>query len=190
MRPAAAERHGARAAARPVGSGTRRNTVTALLCLGCFPAGLVQLWLRPDLTTRARGWATAAVATWVVLLGGFSGWLLAPGAEETRLAAASSAPEPFATVVLPVVVPPESPESGGYGVANRAVGGGAVTSGRRGLDDRIPNSTSAHRIPERWLHVYYPSCSVARAQGAAPIRRGQPGYRPGLDQDRNGIACG
>ena len=37
--------------------------------------------------------------------------------------------------------------------------------------------------------VYYPNCDAARAAGAAPIRRGQPGYRPGLDRDNDGIAC-
>lgn len=37
--------------------------------------------------------------------------------------------------------------------------------------------------------VYYPNCSAARAAGAAPIRRGQPGYRPALDRDGDGIAC-
>ncbi|WP_258081202.1 excalibur calcium-binding domain-containing protein [Nocardia nova] len=37
--------------------------------------------------------------------------------------------------------------------------------------------------------VYYPNCAAARAAGAAPILRGQPGYRPGLDRDNDGIAC-
>jgi hypothetical protein len=37
--------------------------------------------------------------------------------------------------------------------------------------------------------VYYPNCSVARAAGAAPIRRDEPGYRPELDADDDGIAC-
>ena len=37
--------------------------------------------------------------------------------------------------------------------------------------------------------VYYKNCSQARAAGAAPIYRGEPGYRPALDRDRDGIAC-
>ncbi|MFG3520721.1 excalibur calcium-binding domain-containing protein [Nocardia nova] len=37
--------------------------------------------------------------------------------------------------------------------------------------------------------AYYPNCAAARAAGAAPILRGQPGYRPGLDRDNDGIAC-
>jgi len=37
--------------------------------------------------------------------------------------------------------------------------------------------------------AYYPNCAAARAAGAAPIRAGQPGYRPALDRDRDGTAC-
>ncbi|PTA69622.1 excalibur calcium-binding domain-containing protein [Deinococcus arcticus] len=34
------------------------------------------------------------------------------------------------------------------------------------------------------------SCAQARAAGVAlPLRRGQPGYRPGLDGDQDGLAC-
>jgi hypothetical protein len=37
--------------------------------------------------------------------------------------------------------------------------------------------------------VYYQNCSEARAAGAAPLRRGDPGYRSGLDRDHDGVAC-
>ncbi|MET8757791.1 excalibur calcium-binding domain-containing protein [Lentzea sp. NPDC004782] len=37
--------------------------------------------------------------------------------------------------------------------------------------------------------VYYATCAAARAAGAAPLHRGQPGYRPALDRDNDGIAC-
>lgn len=37
--------------------------------------------------------------------------------------------------------------------------------------------------------VYYENCAAARAAGAAPILDGQPGYRPGLDGDKDGVAC-
>ncbi|SQI34602.1 calcium-binding protein [Rhodococcus coprophilus] len=35
----------------------------------------------------------------------------------------------------------------------------------------------------------YKNCSEARAAGAAPILRGEPGYAPHLDRDKDGIAC-
>jgi hypothetical protein len=37
--------------------------------------------------------------------------------------------------------------------------------------------------------VYYSGCNAARAAGAAPIYRGQPGYREEMDGDGDGIAC-
>jgi hypothetical protein len=37
--------------------------------------------------------------------------------------------------------------------------------------------------------VYYGNCAEARAAGAAPIYWGQPGYRPPLDRDNDGVAC-
>ena len=35
----------------------------------------------------------------------------------------------------------------------------------------------------------YRNCSEARAAGAAPLYRGQPGYSARLDRDGDGIAC-
>ncbi|WP_324193686.1 excalibur calcium-binding domain-containing protein [Nocardia otitidiscaviarum] len=37
--------------------------------------------------------------------------------------------------------------------------------------------------------AYYRSCAEARAAGAAPLHRGDPGYRSGLDRDGDGVAC-
>ena len=37
--------------------------------------------------------------------------------------------------------------------------------------------------------TYYASCDEARSAGAAPINRGDPGYRSALDPNDNGIAC-
>ena len=36
---------------------------------------------------------------------------------------------------------------------------------------------------------YYPSCGWARFVGAAPISRGEPGYRAVLDPNNDGVAC-
>lgn len=35
----------------------------------------------------------------------------------------------------------------------------------------------------------YASCADAKAAGAAPLYRGQPGYSTKLDRDRDGVAC-
>ncbi|HEX8239387.1 MAG TPA: excalibur calcium-binding domain-containing protein [Allosphingosinicella sp.] len=37
--------------------------------------------------------------------------------------------------------------------------------------------------------VYYSGCNEARAAGVTPIYEGEPGYRPGMDGDSDGIAC-
>lgn len=36
---------------------------------------------------------------------------------------------------------------------------------------------------------FYATCAQMRAAGAAPIRVGKPGYRTGLDRDKDGWAC-
>jgi hypothetical protein len=54
----------------------------------------------------------------------------------------------------------------------------------------ISGSTKpAQTLRARESSVYYRRCLEARATGAAPIYRGQPGYREGLDGDLDGIAC-
>ena len=52
---------------------------------------------------------------------------------------------------------------------------------------------SASRAPTTRIksdhEVYYRNCAAARAAGAAPLYRGQPGYRIGMDGDGDGVAC-
>ncbi|MEH6756063.1 MAG: excalibur calcium-binding domain-containing protein [Parasphingorhabdus sp.] len=37
--------------------------------------------------------------------------------------------------------------------------------------------------------VFYSGCNEVRAAGKAPLYRGDPGYREGMDGDNDGIAC-
>lgn len=37
--------------------------------------------------------------------------------------------------------------------------------------------------------VYYKNCAAARAAGAAPVHRGEPGYATHLDRDGDGVGC-
>ncbi|MFC9894179.1 excalibur calcium-binding domain-containing protein [Nocardia sp. NPDC127579] len=48
----------------------------------------------------------------------------------------------------------------------------------------VPSSSTASAP-----NVYYADCDAVRAAGAAPLHRGEPGYRKGLDRDNDGIAC-
>lgn len=43
------------------------------------------------------------------------------------------------------------------------------------------------RAPQQ--NDYWRDCDNARAAGTAPIYRGEPGYRDGMDGDNDGIAC-
>lgn len=35
----------------------------------------------------------------------------------------------------------------------------------------------------------FANCTAARSAGAAPVRRGEPGYGPHLDRDNDGVGC-
>jgi Excalibur calcium-binding domain len=50
-------------------------------------------------------------------------------------------------------------------------------------------TTSPSPAPTTGSSIYYPNCRAACQAGAAPIYRGQPGYRDALDRDGDGIAC-
>jgi hypothetical protein len=56
---------------------------------------------------------------------------------------------------------------------------------------RAPSGGSVATAPQRLLggSVSYPNCAAARAAGAAPVRRGDPGYARHLDRDGDGIGC-
>ncbi|MFC6359788.1 excalibur calcium-binding domain-containing protein [Luteococcus peritonei] len=50
-------------------------------------------------------------------------------------------------------------------------------------------STSQGLVGSRSGSGYYKNCAAARAAGVAPLHRGDPGYRAGLDRDDDGVAC-
>ncbi|WP_091556204.1 excalibur calcium-binding domain-containing protein [Micromonospora pattaloongensis] len=56
-----------------------------------------------------------------------------------------------------------------------------------------PAATTTSAAPRRTTSsprsVYYRNCDAVRAAGKAPLRRGAPGYRAGLDRDGDGVAC-
>jgi hypothetical protein len=52
-----------------------------------------------------------------------------------------------------------------------------------------PQRTTPRAQAPAWGGGAFRNCSEARAAGAAPIRRGQPGYGAHLDRDNDGIAC-
>lgn len=58
-----------------------------------------------------------------------------------------------------------------------------------GLSNAYPSLPAAALNQVSNYFTYYANCDAARAAGVAPIYRGEPGYRPPLDRDNDGIAC-
>lgn len=54
---------------------------------------------------------------------------------------------------------------------------------------RAPAEPQRFASSARSGSAYYANCSAVRAAGAAPIRRGEPGYARKLDRDGDGIGC-
>jgi endonuclease YncB( thermonuclease family) len=50
-------------------------------------------------------------------------------------------------------------------------------------------TTEEAPAPEQDSAAYYKNCTAAKAAGAAPLYRGEPGYRAALDRDGDGVAC-
>lgn len=61
--------------------------------------------------------------------------------------------------------------------------GGGSDSGESSKGESTPESEPE---PQK---EYYASCKEAKAAGVAPLYKGDPGYRPELDRDGDGIAC-
>lgn len=78
-----------------------------------------------------------------------------------------------------------------------AHGGGLAADGCH--NDRQNGGRHCHRGPKAGQSdqpqravggaTYYSNCRAARAAGAAPVRRGQPGYGAHLDRDGDGVGC-
>ena len=74
--------------------------------------------------------------------------------------------------------------SGGYHCHR---GGGAAAPARESARDEAASFVSGRRAARSG--GAYRNCSEARAAGAAPLSRGEPGYGAHLDRDGDGIAC-
>lgn len=83
--------------------------------------------------------------------------------------------------------------------AAQAHGGGLESEGchnnRKTGDYHCHRGNSPSREPARFVSPTtrsggaFANCSAARAAGAAPVRRGSPGYGPHLDRDNDGVGC-
>jgi colicin import membrane protein len=63
---------------------------------------------------------------------------------------------------------------------------------KRASEQRVREAPTYQAAPERKQthpNASYENCSEVKAAGAAPIRRGEPGYSSKLDRDGDGIGC-
>lgn len=71
---------------------------------------------------------------------------------------------------------------------NRSTGDYHCHSGRSGpAANSSPPARGAAR--SNGSGAVFANCTAARAAGAAPVRRGEPGYGAHLDRDGDGIGC-
>ena len=66
---------------------------------------------------------------------------------------------------------------------------GAPTSVTQNITDSYDEPVIKTPAPPSGRSVYYEDCDAVRAAGAAPVRRGQPGYASHLDREGDGLAC-
>ncbi|MBC2878604.1 MULTISPECIES: excalibur calcium-binding domain-containing protein [Streptomyces] len=69
------------------------------------------------------------------------------------------------------------------GDSGRSSGGGSEDSGES------PENAGSGQGAGKGGATYYRNCAAARAAGAAPVHRGEPGYGSHLDRDGDGIGC-
>ena len=83
----------------------------------------------------------------------------------------------------------------GFGLLGVVVGGGwAISTPEQksaafSAAERFAIDTGIMRERAPQDGDYWRGCDDARAAGTAPIYRGEPGYREGMDGDNDGIAC-
>lgn len=60
---------------------------------------------------------------------------------------------------------------------------------RAGNGSRGSTTSPPQQAVPRGTDRAYANCAAARAAGAAPVRRGDPGYGRHLDRDGDGVGC-
>ena len=169
------------------------------------PTALAPLTWDTPLVPTERRWLMVGMASAALVL---AGGIVSPSVE-TEPAAASPVRTPAATTMTTTrtttatTLPPTSAavtEPATVTVTEVAV---AETAAVPAQD---PSSTARAYVPAAPAYspaptyapaplaavpqaASYSNCSEARAAGAAPLYRGQPGYAPKLDRDNDGVAC-
>ncbi|MEW1812361.1 excalibur calcium-binding domain-containing protein [Pseudarthrobacter phenanthrenivorans] len=73
--------------------------------------------------------------------------------------------------------------------AKAAADQAAAAAAQKAAKAPAPAPVAVPAAPAPAPAAYYANCSAAKAAGAAPLYRGQPGYSSALDRDGDGVAC-
>ena len=73
--------------------------------------------------------------------------------------------------------------------AKAAADQAAAAAAQKAAQAPAPAPVAVPAAPAPAPPAYYANCSAAKAAGAAPLYRGQPGYSSSLDRDGDGVAC-
>lgn len=60
---------------------------------------------------------------------------------------------------------------------------------KKAAEEQARQQAEQQAQQQQQASTYYPNCTAAKAAGAAPLYRGQPGYSTKLDRDGDGVAC-
>ncbi len=72
-------------------------------------------------------------------------------------------------------------------VTQSSTGTQSSSEARQTAPQRVVTPEPTTKAPQRDVH--YKNCREAKAAGAAPLHRGDPGYSSDLDRDGDGVAC-
>jgi len=145
-----------------------------------FPLGLVLLWKSPLFTRRMKIIASSIVGAVVALVLILILILLFRGDSKLKPGVSPSSPtlNSTSTSLQPVTTTSTTSTT----TSTTVVGGSGSTTTQQNVLP-LPNQSSEDSS------VYFPTCAAARAAGVAPLYIGEPGYRTGLDRDKDGKAC-
>jgi hypothetical protein len=160
------------------------STAVVIVCLVVlFPLGLALLWTSPFVTRRMKIIASSIVGAVALLVLLLVLILLLRGGAGAKSPTPAVPPMTSSPSTSALVTTTTTTSTTSTTTTTPAGPGGTGSSTTQQNTIPLPNPSSEDS------YVYFPTCAAARAAGVAPLHIGEPGYRLGLDRDKDGKAC-
>jgi eukaryotic-like serine/threonine-protein kinase len=149
----------------------------------------------PDRLAAVPPWARVGgvAAAALILAGGLVAALVLPGGgDDDSTGAASAGPRSTTTTTVPTTTTTTAPPTTtttAPPTTTTEPPTTTTTAPPTTTTTAPPTTTTTVPPPPTPPPVYYEDCWDAWSVGAAPIEQDEPGYRPELDRDHNGVAC-